>query len=50
MKKVKSLKTVAKGAFKAVNKKVTVKVPKAKKAAYKRLFKKGGIAASRIKC
>ena len=50
MKKVKSLKTVAKGAFKAVNKKVTVKVPKAKKAAYKRLFKKDGIAASRIKC
>ena len=50
MKKVKSLETVAKGAFKAVNKKVTVKVPKAKKAAYKRLFKKGGIAASRIKC
>ena len=49
MKKVKSLKTVGKSAFKGISKKVTVKVPGAKKAAYKRLFKKGGIAANRIK-
>ena len=49
MKKVKSLKTVGKSAFKGISKKVTVKVPGAKKAAYKRLFKKGGIAAGRIK-
>ena len=49
MKKVKFLKTVGKSAFKGISKKVTVKVPGAKKAAYKRLFKKGGIAANRIK-
>ena len=49
MKKVKSLKTVGKSAFKGISKKVTVKVPGAKKAAYRRLFKKGGIAAGRIK-
>ena len=49
MKKVKSLKTVGKSAFKGISKKVTVKVPGAKKAAYKRLFKKGGIAANSIK-
>lgn len=49
MKKVKFLKTVGKSAFKGISKKVTVKVPGAKKAAYKRLFKKGGIAAKRIK-
>ena len=49
MKKVKSLKTVGKSAFKGISKKVTVKVPGAKKAAYRRLFKKGGIVANRIK-
>ena len=44
-----NLKKVGKSAFKGISKKVTVKVPGAKKAAYKRLFKKGGIAANRIK-
>ena len=49
MKKVKSLKTVGKSAFKGVSKKITVRVPKNKKAAYVRIFKKGGIAANKIK-
>jgi hypothetical protein len=49
LKKVKTLKTVGKSAFKGVSKKVTVRVPKNKKAAYARIFKKGGIAASKIK-
>ena len=49
LKKVKTLKTVGKSAFKGVSKKVTVRVPKNKKAAYVRIFKKGGIAASKIK-
>lgn len=49
LKKVKTLKTVGKSAFKGVSKKITVRVPKNKKAAYVRIFKKGGIAASKIK-
>ena len=49
LKKVKTLKTVGKSAFKGVSKKVTVRVPKNKKAAYVRIFKKGGIAANKIK-
>ena len=49
LKKVKTLKTVGKSAFKGVSKKITVKVPKNKKAAYVRIFKKGGIAANKIK-
>ena len=49
LKKVKTLKTVGKSAFKGVSKKVTVRVPKNKKAAYVRIFKKGGIAAGKIK-
>ena len=44
LKKVKTLKTVGKSAFKGVSKKITVRVPKNKKAAYVRIFKKGGIA------
>ena len=49
LKKVKTLKTVGKSAFKGVSKKITVRVPKNKKAAYVRIFKKGGIAANKIK-
>lgn len=49
LKKVKTLKTVGKSAFKGVSKKITVRVPKNKKAAYVRIFKKGGIAAGKIK-
>lgn len=49
LKKVKTLKTVGKSAFKGVSKKITVRVPKNKKAAYARIFKKGGIAANKIK-
>lgn len=49
LKKVKTLKTVGKSAFKGVSKKVTVRVPKNKKVAYVRIFKKGGIAANKIK-
>lgn len=37
--------SIGKKAFKGVNKKVSVKVPKAKKAAYKKLLKKAGIPA-----
>ena len=49
LKKAKTLKTVGKSAFKGVSKKITVRVPKNKKAAYVRIFKKGGIAANKIK-
>lgn len=40
--KSKTIKTVGKGAFKALKKSAVAKVPKSKKKAYKKLFKKGG--------
>lgn len=39
-----TLKSVGKNAFKGIAKKATIKVPKKKKAAYKKLLKKGGLA------
>jgi hypothetical protein len=41
-----TLKTVGKKAFKGINKKATIKVPKAKRAAYKKLLAKKGQASS----
>ncbi|MCR5282610.1 MAG: leucine-rich repeat protein [Lachnospiraceae bacterium] len=38
-----SLKKIAKGAFKTIKKGATIKVPKSKKAAYKKLLKKSGL-------
>ena len=49
LRKVKALKKAGKGAFQGTSKKVTVKVPKQKKKAYRKLLKKAGIAAGRIK-
>lgn len=44
------VKTIGKKAFKGVSKKAVVKVPKAKKAAYKKLLKKAGLpAAAKLK-
>ncbi len=47
--KTKVLKKVNAGAFKSINKKAVVKVPKKMKKAYTKLLKKGGVKASRIK-
>ena len=38
-----AVKTIGKGAFKTIKKKATISVPKAKKAAYKKLLKKSGL-------
>ena len=42
--KSKAIKSIGKKAFKGTAKKITVKSPKAKKAAYKKLLKKAGIS------
>jgi len=44
--KSKSMKKVGSKAFKGIHKKASIKVPKAKLKAYKKLFKKGGAAKS----
>ena len=44
--KSKSVKKVGSKAFKGIHKKASIKVPKAKLKAYKKLFKKGGVSKS----
>ncbi len=47
--KSKTLTKIEKNAFKGTNKKLTVKVPKQKKAKYKKLFKRKGNKKLRVK-